>query len=91
MADDLLKLSRDELETRATAEGIQDPARFSTKAELVDAITTGDAATAPVTPEPDSVPDGDREDILAEFHATGLVREGFVVNYAWPDVVRKVT
>lgn len=90
MAEDLSTLTRDELNDYATAEGFQDPARYATKAELLTALR-GETSDDLVVPEPDSVSDGDREDVLADFHATGLVRAGFAVNYAWPDVVRKAT
>lgn len=44
-----------------------------------------------VVPEPGGVSDKERDDVLREFHESGQVREGFVVNYSWTDVVRKAS
>lgn len=47
--------------------------------------------TAASEPEPGGVSDKERDDVLREFHETGRVRQGFVVNYSWTDVVRKAS
>ncbi len=81
-------MSRQELESIATEAGIADPGSFENKAALVAAVN-GDAGGAAAEAGP--VSDQDRDDVLRELHETGRVRQGFLVNYAWPDVVRKAS
>ncbi len=80
-------MSRQELESIAAEAGIADPGSFENKAALIAAIN-GESGGA--TAEAGTVSDQDRDDVLRELHQTGRVRQGFLVNYAWPDVVRKV-
>ena len=89
-ANDLTKKTREELEALAEREGIQGPySQYATKADLVAAIANADGDATAAAPEPDSVAGDERDAVLAEFHESGVVRAGFVVNYTWPDPVRR--
>lgn len=88
--DDLSKKTREELESLAEQEGVQGPyGQYATKADLVAAITNADSDAAVSTPEPNTVADDERDAVLRELHESGVVRAGFVINYGWPDPVRR--
>lgn len=90
LTDDLLKKTREELESLAEQEGIHGPyGQYATKADLVAAITNADGDATVSAPEPNTVADDERDAVLRELHEKGVVRAGFVVNYGWPDPVRR--
>lgn len=41
-------------------------------------------------PVDNTATDNQRTSVLKEMRETGRVRSGYVVNFAWPDLVRKV-